>query len=125
MNFNIVLQTSSSLTLELENQSCFKSSQPYTLKLNDEIIDEHLVQNVYSIYRLQPSTAYMVTIINEETGESLSKEVYTKKESICLNVKHFNAKGDGITDDTLAIQAAIMSCPDDGRVFYSKRDLCD
>ncbi|EFF63771.1 MULTISPECIES: glycoside hydrolase family 28 protein [Turicibacter] len=120
MNFNIVLQTSSSLTLELENQSCFKSSQPYTLKLNDEIIDEHLVQNVYSIYRLQPSTAYMVTIINEETGESLSKEVYTKKESICLNVKHFNAKGDGITDDTLAIQAAIMSCPDDGRVFIPK-----
>lgn len=120
MNFNIVLKTSTSLTIELENQSCFKSVQAYTLKLNGELVAKHLNQNVYSIYQLKPNTSYLVTVINEETGESTTKEVQTEQESICLNVKQFNAKGNGLTDDTLAIQTAIMSCPDYGRVLIPK-----
>ncbi|MDX2230533.1 MAG: glycosyl hydrolase family 28-related protein [Leptolyngbyaceae cyanobacterium bins.349] len=35
-----------------------------------------------------------------------------------LNVKDFGAKGDGITDDTVAIQAALNAFPNGGRIVY-------
>ncbi|MGH7451063.1 MAG: glycosyl hydrolase family 28-related protein, partial [bacterium] len=35
-----------------------------------------------------------------------------------LNVKDFGAKGDGIADDTTAIQAAIDALPNDGGVVF-------
>ena len=44
----------------------------------------------------------------------------TDSESFTLNVRAFGAKGDGETDDTLAIQTAINACPSDGRVLIPK-----
>ena len=35
-----------------------------------------------------------------------------------LNVKDFGAKGDGVTDDTAAIQAALNAYPNGGRIIY-------
>jgi polygalacturonase len=37
-------------------------------------------------------------------------------------VKSFGAKGDGETDDTAAITAAIMCCPEDGTLYFPKGD---
>ena len=44
----------------------------------------------------------------------------TDSESFTLNVRAFGAKGDGETDDTLAIQTAINACPPNGRVLIPK-----
>ena len=50
-------------------------------------------------------------------GEREGIQVKTPREFVTLNVKDFGAKGDGIQDDTLFIQAAILSCPDESRVL--------
>lgn len=74
---------------------------------------------VTGIYGLLPDMEYQITFIWEENGKAQSSVscVYTRQESVTLDVRAFGAAGDGIQDDTSAIQAAILSCPAEGRVL--------
>ncbi|PKK85440.1 MAG: polygalacturonase, partial [Tenericutes bacterium HGW-Tenericutes-8] len=67
--------------------------------------------NVFSIYGLVPNQSYEVEVMGNK------KTFKTDHESVSLNVKDFNAVGDGVTNDTNAIQMAILSAPKDARVF--------
>ena len=116
MKLNVIVKTSTSLTIELENNDIVTSSVAYDVYLNGEKILEANRQNVFSVYNLKPYTEYYIKLM-DATGEMATKFIQTDIESICLNVRKFNAIGDGVTDDTQAIQAAIMSCPKHGRVF--------
>ncbi|MDE7094921.1 MAG: glycoside hydrolase family 28 protein, partial [Anaeroplasmataceae bacterium] len=79
-------------------------------------IEKNIKTNVYSIYHLEPNTKYTIKI-NEYV-----KTVTTDKEYVCLNVRDFGAKGDGISNDTNFIQTCIYACPDEGRVYIPKGD---
>jgi len=116
MKFNVIVKTSTSLTIELENKDIFTSLIACDVYLNDEKVLEGNTKNVFSLYNLKPNTEYYIKLIYAN-GEMATNFVQTDVESICLNVRRFNAVGDGVTDDTQAIQAAIMSCPVKGRVL--------
>jgi Pectate lyase superfamily protein len=49
---------------------------------------------------------------------SLGEPVVFPFDSDVLNVKDFGAKGDGVTDDTAAIQAALDAFPNGRRIIY-------
>jgi len=119
MEFKVLLKTTTSLTIELENQEPFNNDCKYDVYLNDELVVKSIDNNIFSLYKLAPNTTYRVTLTNER-GVTKTKSIQTNSESVCLNVRRFNAKGDGKTDDTVAIQAAIMSCPKNGRVLIPK-----
>ena len=119
MKFNIIVKTSTSLTIELRNNEIVTSSVSYDVFLNDVKILEKRHENVFSLYNLKPNTEYIIKIVDESNNSS-SMYVQTDVESICLNVRRFNAIGDGFANDTQAIQAAIMSCPKFGRVLIPK-----
>lgn len=54
-------------------------------------------------------------IINEEIFQDLNRKI----DELAINVKSFGAVGDGVTDDTVAIQTAINSSPG-GKLFFPK-----
>lgn len=73
-------------------------------------------QVITPVFGLAPDTTYTLGVEGEEgTGEHLA--FHTPYEYVTLDIRAFGAQGDGETNDTAAIQAAIMACPKDSRVL--------
>ncbi len=80
---------------------------------------ELLAENeIIFIDGLKPQTYYELTASVD--GESAFAVFTTAYEFVTLDVRKFGAKGDGVNDDTVYIQAAIMACPENSRVLISK-----
>ncbi|MGM9970512.1 MAG: glycoside hydrolase family 28 protein [Anaeroplasma sp.] len=102
--------TSRSVTIELNDNNPYYSYETYKIYLNNALIRSDN-KNVFTIYDLIPNSEYELGINNRIV------KFKTKDESVCLDVKAFNAKGNGVNDDTIMIQTAIMCCPPNGVVY--------
>ena len=109
-----------SVTLELSDGGLYHTKKPYRIFVNGE--DWGAAETVvHSVYGLWPDTDYEIRVL-DENGECGSISFRTEKESYTLNVRRFGAVGDGVHDDTPAIQAAINCCPKGGRVLVPAGD---
>ena len=118
MKFQIVAITVRSITLELLNDEIYESQCEYTYYIDGE---KRLSsrKNVVTIFGLEPNTEYNLRV-EKDSKDFREMVFYTKAESVLLDVRNFGAKGDGTTNDTEAIQAAVYACPKDGTVYLSK-----
>lgn len=114
----IIFLTARAVTIELTGSDVYYTEKPYDIFLNGKTTRKECRTNVFSLYDLEPDTEYLVNTANQEVSFK------TPEESVTLNVKEFYAKGDGISDDTEAIQAAIMCCPPEGRVVIPAGRYC-
>ncbi|MGN0159149.1 MAG: glycoside hydrolase family 28 protein [Brotaphodocola sp.] len=114
MKINRIFQTARSVTVEILDGSIFETEKQYEIYVNDNLYGT-TDRVISSIYGLKPDTDYQIRVQSEDDCGELS--VKTDYEFVTLNVRDFGAKGDGVQDDTLYIQAAIMACPKDGRVL--------
>lgn len=117
MKFKMIDRTSSYVTIEILTKDIFQT-QDYEIYLNNVCIKKSN-RIIQTIYNLTPDTEYTVFL---KSNESVSDPMTfsTKEEFVTLNVRLFGAKGDGIQDDTIFIQAAINSCPPGSRVYIPK-----
>ena len=114
MNFNVIFKSVRSVTIEMDNKDVYLTDT-YKVFVNDVLYAE-TNKNVLSIYDLLPNKTYEIKVVQNSEVKTLT--VQTDFEYVTLNVKKFGAKGDGKTLDTRAIQGCILSCPDNGRVFF-------
>ena len=111
----VIFVTSRKFTFEMEGFGKYYSEEEYEIFLNGVSRGTN-DRTVVSIGGLKPDTRYELSLKNGgNTFASLT--VRTEPEFVTLNVRRFGAAGDGIHDDTAAIQAAIMACPPGGRVY--------
>ncbi|MGI6781231.1 MAG: glycoside hydrolase family 28 protein [Acholeplasmataceae bacterium] len=114
MKFNKLFISTRSASFELDNQDIYYAKEKFNVYLNNKLVKENVKTNVFSLYNLKPNTKYQVRVNN------YTLEIETQFESTAVNVKDFGAKGDGKTDDTYSIQAAISSAPNDATVVIPK-----
>ncbi len=115
MDLKVIYKNARCAVLEIEDGGTYETSRMYRIYLNGEFIRE-TGKAVTSLYNLKPDTSYQVEARSGD-GLELKSSFATDSEYVTLDVRDFGAKGDGIQDDTLFIQAAIMACPEKSRVL--------
>ena len=106
----------SSACLELESTTPYYARDSYTVLVNCESCFRRDT-NVFSLFGLEPAAEYTVTVRFDGGGEEVVT-LTTEAEPCCVSVKDFGAVGDGVHEDTPAIQAAINFLPRGGRLFF-------
>ena len=105
-----------SACFELQNSEPYYAPQPYALYLDGTFLREGDT-NVFSLYGLKPDTEYLLRVVlRDEAGTAEECSFRTDKETCAVDVRAFGAAGDGVTDDTRAIQTAIHCLPEGGRL---------
>jgi polygalacturonase len=99
------------------NDHCYYNDFGYHVFLNGKEYYKNYNYNIISLYGLNPGTTYALTVYSTEMEELGNYDFTTREELICFRSGNFGAKGDGKTDDTVAIQTAVNSCPSNGRVL--------
>ena len=117
MNFHILFCSSRHVTIELDEDAIYETAS-YEIWVNGRLkgVFHRMIQTIDG---LLPDTDYEIMLVRaNETSETVT--FHTEPEPITLNVRDFGAFGDGVHDDTSAIQAAILCCPEKARVLIPK-----
>lgn len=119
MELKLIMKSARSAVLEFSDGGIYYTKEPYRILVNGALVRETDTV-IESLYDLKPQTEYCVTAENREGAVLGELRFTTDYEFVTLNVREFGAKGDGVSDDTKFIQAAILSCPADSRVLIPK-----
>lgn len=119
MDIRLIMKTARSATFELNDGGTYETKEKYRLLLNR--VEQRVADTVITtLFDLKPDTEYVLDVQREDGAEAGSISFRTDEEFVTINVKELGAAGDGVSDDTGFIQAAIMACPPKSRVLIPK-----
>lgn len=111
-----IMNTARSAVIEIRDGGRYFTKHPYRILVNgrEALTTE---KTITSLFSLKPDAEQHVEVFD---GEEKAGEVRfrTDYEYVTLDVRRFGAKGDGVSDDTHFIQAAILACPENSRVLF-------
>ncbi|MDI7776484.1 glycoside hydrolase family 28 protein [Asticcacaulis sp. EMRT-3] len=119
-SLTLICALPNSLTFELRNGACFESDTPHQILVNGAQVLS-TTRNVFTLRGLMSATDHRVEV--RSGGKSFKTTARTAPLSVVLHPEDFGAKGDGVADDTRALQAALSACPPDGVVRLAKTYL--
>ncbi|MFT4090474.1 MAG: glycoside hydrolase family 28 protein [Asticcacaulis sp.] len=105
----LIADLPTALTFEVRDATIYQAQVARQVWVNDQPVLETPL-NVFTLRDLQPDTVYRVRVDGHEVA------VRTEALKAVVDPRRFGAKGDGVTDDTHALQAAISACPVNGLV---------
>ena len=110
MEIKLLCKTARTITFQIINENCFYLDEDAEVYLNSrkEFVTS---KNINTVYDLTADKEYTVYVKNS-SGESNRLEVKTEFAAFILDIRDFGAVGDGKTSNTLAIQTAISSAPE-------------
>ncbi len=111
--FHAIDTGATSACFELDNRAPFRSPAPYAVLLDGRPALED-DRNVFSLFGLTPDTDYAVTLRMDGAESTLA--LHTQRETCAVSAREFGAAGDGVTDDTAALQRAVCVLPEGGRL---------
>lgn len=120
MKVSLLMHTSRSAAVELNDGGIYYTTEEYEIWINEKHVmtTKKVITNFFG---LKPDTEYDLRVISSGSRIEAGRLWFrTKRENFTLNVREFGAKGDGIRDDTSFIQAAILACPEEGRILIPK-----
>lgn len=116
MDIKILKKNARSAVLALDDGGIYYTAERYRILVNG-VFAKEADTVVFSLFELKPETDYEVTAERADGSVAGAVSFRTDYEFVTLDVRAFGAKGDGKSDDTKFIQAAILACPKDSRVL--------
>lgn len=115
MKFSLIRATTRSACFELQNASCYYAPSAYQVALDGQTVLADQTTNVFSLFSLEPARNYTVTV--SCGAQCATLDFTTQPESYLADAGRYGLVGDGITDNTPFLQAAISTCPQGGTVY--------
>ena len=117
MIIRLLFVSGTSACFELDNDRPYYAPEKAAVYLNGEKQFD-TETNVFSLFDLKPDTRYRLDVQTESEAESIVFQ--TKQESFAADVRQFGAVGDGVHDDTHAVQSALHFLPDHSRLYFPR-----
>lgn len=115
----VVATTPTSVVIEIRNGEPYQSPWLHHASIDGrEVYRGHA--NVFIVRGLAPATTHAVLIESGDAQRVVTAT--TRAEHHRLDVRAFGAVGDGVHDDTAALQAALACCPIDSTVVLPDGD---
>lgn len=113
----ILTLTPFGFVLALGEEGYFYTSKPYTLSINGAPYPTS-GELVVSVFGLLPDTEYLAEIHWADITEKIT--IHTQPCRYVISIKEYNAAGDGVQNDTAAINAAIYSAPPHSVIYFPR-----